>query len=124
MITIGTLVIILHPEDLVPFHLRQPDLGKPPKFGIVVKALDQEGFYSQCRHEVRMEDGATAVFRAGRLAPLLILPEEDVNDPNLTPSRAFTKWAGEIVLRKELLHLSIASRDFLMDMLVEVSGEA
>lgn len=110
------LVLVLNPEDLQLFDIRQ--VGEQV-FGIVRETLDQSGRYQEFRCRIACDNGAIATYPVGRLVPLLILPEEDAQ---LAPKDAFSKWAAEIVKRQALVHLPGPQRDFLFDMLARTPG--
>lgn len=105
------LVLVVGPEDLRAFDLRQP--GDEPKFGIVWRTLNQSGRYQEFLCQVGYDGGTSAVLRVGQLVPLIVLSEEDA--ASLGPKAAFAKWAPEIVRRHLFLRLPEAQRRFLME---------
>ena len=87
----NTLVLVLDPEDPQLAGIRQTS---KPIFGIVLEVMDYLGISLNFRCKVKHDAGVSSVLRAGRLAPLLVLPEEDVA---LSPREAFSKHAATIV---------------------------
>ncbi|OHA66547.1 MAG: hypothetical protein A3C04_03655 [Candidatus Wildermuthbacteria bacterium RIFCSPHIGHO2_02_FULL_45_25] len=93
---IGTLVLILNPDDLMLIYSYPNEKCKhPPEYGIVRGVISLPGTFEWYRYTVE-HGGVTQIIPANRLVTLIHLPEGDVL---LTPEEAVSKWAPEIIKR-------------------------